>query len=218
MTNVIGDWTETQLRQFIVNNILTDPGSLPKPKPHDLTTDLPANHVDGDVPVWDTASQRWQPSTKHPIPSSQLANAPTQFIRIQGTGISGFTADLNFRFYNLSGSSVVMENDPGGHFHDGGGYINIDVPGNYMVGCYVVGRAAFAYEAAWTVVYNSATIDTVIQNGFNMGGVGVTQNAAISASGITNFFSSSGGTIQIGGFQNDATIAAAGLWAIWLGT
>jgi hypothetical protein len=135
------------------------------------------------------------------------------YIRIQG-GLSGFTADTNFRVYNLSSPSVIMENDPENRMSISGGALAVTT-GNYILGVYVIGRSAL-YEAAWTLTYNGSTIDSSCGNGVNYGGLGVVQPLSVSAMTITNFFASSGGTIQVSGFQNDATIAAAGLWAVAL--
>lgn len=84
MDPTIANWTPAQLRQFIVNSVLSDPGSLPKPKPVDPTTYLPANHTDGDVPVWDQASQRWTTSGVKKIAYTALATGT--FLRLATSG------------------------------------------------------------------------------------------------------------------------------------
>ncbi len=61
----IAGWSQAELRRFIVNTILSDPGAMP-PSP------LPAGSIDGDVPVWDAASKLWRASTTKPVEGRML--------------------------------------------------------------------------------------------------------------------------------------------------
>jgi len=212
MAETIAGWSPAELRRYVVNTILTDPGAIPENK--DTSPSLPAYPADGDVPVWDAGSGSWVSSTKKAPTDTNPLVKQLPYIRVQG-GISGFIADLNFRVYNLSSPSIIMENDPNNQLGLSSGQLTV-AAGNYMFGVYVVGRAAAAYEAAWTLTYNGVTIDVTIQNTLNMGGVGAAQSVGLSASGVTNFFASAGGNVQLSGFQNDATITAAGMWAVRL--
>lgn len=63
----IGGWSPDELRRFVVNTILTDPGALPK------TASLPKPVADGDVPVWDQGSNAWVSSQKKAIEGRELA-------------------------------------------------------------------------------------------------------------------------------------------------
>ena len=202
----IGGWTPAELRRFVVNTILNDPGAMPEKEPTPLGAGFPTTFTDQDVPTWDKASQSWK--TRGRLDD-------VSYIRINGSGFSGFVADTNFRIYDLASPSVTLEQDVKGRVSmNGSGRISIAVPGNYLLGGYVVGRAAL-YECAWTLIYNGTTIDSAAQNGANWGGLGVVQNLGVSFSVMTSFFSSPG-YVQLGGFQNDATIPSAGMWAMWL--
>ncbi len=61
----IASWSQAELRRFIVNTILSDPGAMP-PSP------LPPGALDGDVPVWDAASKTWRASTGKPVEGRML--------------------------------------------------------------------------------------------------------------------------------------------------
>jgi hypothetical protein len=65
----IGDWSQAELRRFVVNTILTDPGAFPKEQTQQR---VPSSATDGDVPVWDVASSRWVTSSDHPMPGHNL--------------------------------------------------------------------------------------------------------------------------------------------------
>lgn len=69
----IGDWTEGDLRRYVINLLLAEPGTASLDKPQKL----PASK-DGDVPVWDAATNSWLPSSVHKIPAAALAGSIPQ--------------------------------------------------------------------------------------------------------------------------------------------
>lgn len=71
----IGSWTQAQLRRYIINEILTDPGALPK-SISGATQTLPSSVHDGDVPIWDAATNSWLNSTQKPVKANVLSNYP----------------------------------------------------------------------------------------------------------------------------------------------
>lgn len=68
----IGDWSAADLRRFIANSVLSDPGSSPKSQA------LPPA-ADGDVPVWDTGTGSWVSSSKRPLPPRNVAFRAQRF-------------------------------------------------------------------------------------------------------------------------------------------
>lgn len=70
-SNHIGNWSQAELRRFIVNLLLSDPGALPRgvgTTPQSLPS--PAN--DGDVPIWDSSQNKWVTTTTKKESYSQL--------------------------------------------------------------------------------------------------------------------------------------------------
>lgn len=222
----IGAWTAADLRRFIVNEVLSEPGVVP-PAPVG-TKQLPTTQqmpppisADGDVPVWDAASQRWVAARNYTKGNAAKVlrqngawgEPQLSYIRVQGV-LTGFIADLNFRIYNFNGAATtIMSNDPFSRFSFNGSTLTV-AAGSYIFGLYVIGNAA-GYECGWCLTYNGGTIDSTIQNGSNWGGLGAVQNMGVSATTMTNFFSSSG-TVQISGFQNLGPPGAVGIWAVAL--
>lgn len=80
----IGSWSQADLRRFVVNLLLSDPGALPK-EVSGPSQQLPAGATDGSVPVWDSASNRWVTSLEHPAPGSDLADTSVALAKLAST-------------------------------------------------------------------------------------------------------------------------------------
>jgi hypothetical protein len=179
----IADWSQADLRRFVVNLLLSDPGALPKPPAHDATKDLPVSASDGDIPVWDKASQRWVSSTQHPAPGTDLANASTpasklvgypadatkmlkgdgswsQFggIRIAaGEFSAGVFADAWYRLYAATPTVYVDDDSMIATYNNG--YLNIPTTGFYIGIATAVGPSG-SPNAGWRWNHNSGNLYT----------------------------------------------------------
>ena len=87
----IGDWSQADLRRYIVNLLNSDPGALPK-EVGGVSQQLPVA-ADGDVPVWDAAANSWTTSTAKPVSPLELAVPADASKVLNGLGafIGGFT-------------------------------------------------------------------------------------------------------------------------------
>jgi len=190
----IATWTPADLRRFVVNNILTDPGAYPK-QPKDNTPTLPTNPGldDGDVPVWDTSSQRWvTSSSKYVVPN-------VSYFRGQGTP-AGFLVDANFRIYNWSSLGTLYAHDPTGYFNNNGSYFQFNKACTCAISMQAVGPNAGNYTLGFSPVYNGVTIDSVAGSISWEGSAGTIQ--LMSSVGFTIARFNAGDYIQIGGFCN----------------
>lgn len=82
--DTIGTWSQAELRRFVVNLLLTDPGALPKNIGGAQQT-LPTA-ADGNVPVWDAAKNQWVSSADKKV---TYGNLDTEWHVAEGT--SGLT-------------------------------------------------------------------------------------------------------------------------------
>lgn len=80
----IAEWSQADLRRFVINLLLSDPGALPK-EVSGPSQQLPAGATDGSVPVWDSASNRWVTSLEHPAPGSDLADTSVALAKLAST-------------------------------------------------------------------------------------------------------------------------------------
>lgn len=226
----LGNMTQGDLRRFVVNLLQSDPGALPGRLSH--SESLPsAPHSDGDVPVWDTASSRWLPSSQHPVAASSLAGYPSDatkalagdgtwvtpvevasnfgYARYQG-GLTYSASDLNGRTYTPFGSSPLFAIGQHGSSVSSG---TITVTAGYYLFCLAMFAfsAASAQVGAWPI-YNGSTTDSVVGFGVQLiKGASGPPEQSMSGGGVSNFFSGAGGTIALQSFCSGGGTASAAL-------
>jgi hypothetical protein len=108
----IANWTPEQLRQFIVNQVLPDPGSYPK------TVAQPGKPASGDVPIWSGSNWGTRPYEQPGMVLLQHNlspnNASTIFDqKFDGTGFTHLRAYyyLNLSAGGLQGVDIRLNND-----------------------------------------------------------------------------------------------------------
>lgn len=195
MDETIAGWSPADLRRFVVNTILTDPGAYPK-QAKDNSPGLPTNPglVDTDVPVWSSTTNSWVAQRALRLPQD------FSYIRMQGQP-SGFIVDTAFRIYNWSSAVTEYVQDSQGFFNNSGSRLTLNKACRCFIGMSFVGPNAGNYSAGFTPVYNGASIDSIM-GGFyyNAAITGVIQNGGQAGWGIASF--AGGDYIQIGGYCN----------------
>jgi len=190
----IGGWSQADLRRFIVNEVLSDPGALPKSPDPDPATLLPSRPLnDQDVPIWNAASQTWK--------TNRMLRLPQDFsyIRMQGQP-AGFTIDNNFRVYNWSSASTLYIQDSQGYFTNNGSQLVINKACKAFTSMQAVGPNAGNFTLGFSPVYNGVSIDSIA------GSISDESHAAtiqlMSSVGFTITTFNASDVINIGGFCN----------------
>ena len=110
--DTIAGWSEADLRRYVVNLLLTDPGALPKTVGGAAQT-LPSPASDSDLPVWNAAQNKWvaqhlvdaQVASNAALSPSKFAGYPTDIQKVL-TGAGSWLGGMSTIYDSTSGGSV----------------------------------------------------------------------------------------------------------------
>lgn len=180
----IGGWSPAELRRFVVNTILNDPGALPGAA-------ISAQDISG-YPNEDT-------TTLH---GNGAWGPPLSFLRLQAQP-SGFIVDANFRIYNWNSPVAVYVNDPTGYFTITGGHVIVNKTCTVAISMPGVSPSQGNFAMGWAPVYNGSGIDVSAGGFYYQATAGVIQQGANTGFTINQL--TAGTQIQPGGYCNSGT-------------